>query len=246
MELNLNNIDRICYATDDRLWNAYSQSVEEQSDSLYDSNLIFPVYSGRQDDAIRISEQEARFAFAESISGTSYLYSVETPTREGYQLTGSKPMSAQTDITLYDRTRQPILNVEFKAKGASTSARSSFSIEKDIQKLLREPVPGMWFHILESIDNHTIRKLFDVIAQCLFDTTNKFQGNIRKTHLIFHCCVLRHRFSLHKCIEIVPERNILENLQGLFKFSYTVNRSGKTEIFGNNGWFVYGLDEPAV
>jgi len=52
-------------------------------------------------------------------------------------------MSAQTDITLYDGKRRRILNVEFKAKGLSTSARSSFTIEKDIQKLLREPVPGM-------------------------------------------------------------------------------------------------------
>ena len=211
-----------------------------------DSRLIFPVYSGRRDGALRISEQEARFAFTESIATTSYFYSVETPTRQGYQLTGSKPMSAQTDITLYDGKRRRILNVEFKAKGLSTSARSSFTIEKDIQKLLREPVPGMWFHILEAVDNSTILKLFDVIAKALFDITNNFQSDIQETRIIFHCCVLRQHFSLHKPIEIVPERNILENLKRQFRFSYTVNRSTITDIRDANDWFTYGLDRPAV
>lgn len=246
MQFNSNHIDRICQATDDRLWNAYSRSVGKQADSLYDSGLIFPVYSGRQEGKLRISEQEARFAFTESISATSYLYSVETPTRVGYQLTGSRPMSAQTDLTLYDHNRQPILNVEFKAKGASTSARSLFSIEKDIQKLLREPVPGMWFHILEAVDNSTILKLFGAVAKALFDITNNFQSDIQKTRIIFHCCVLRQRFSLHKPIEIVPERNILENLKRQFRFSYTVNRSTITDIRDANDWFTYGLDKPAV
>ena len=246
MEHNPNDIDRICQATDDRLWNAYSRSFGEQTDSLYDSRLIFPVYSGRRNGTLRISEQEARFAFTESIATTSYFYSVETPTRQGYQLTGSKPMSAQTDITLYDGKRRRILNVEFKAKGLSTSARSSFTIEKDIQKLLREPVPGMWFHILEAVDNSTILKLFDVIAKALFDTTINFKNDIQKTRLIFHCCVLRQRFSLHKRIEIIPKRNILENLKSQFRFLYTVNRSAITEIREANGWFVYELARPAV
>jgi hypothetical protein len=100
MEVNRNHIDRICQATDDRLWSAYRRSIGERAESLYDSGLIFPFYSGRRAGAIRVSEQEARFVFTESLATTPYFYSVETPTRECYKLTGSKPMSAQTDLTI--------------------------------------------------------------------------------------------------------------------------------------------------
>ena len=99
MEINLNQIDLICSETDERLWGAYNRSIGEEFQSQYDSNLIFPEYSGRQNGAIRVSEQEARFAFTESLSATPFFYSVETPTEEEYRFTGSKAMSAQTDLT---------------------------------------------------------------------------------------------------------------------------------------------------
>jgi len=204
--------------------------------------LIFPVYSGRRAGAIRVSEQEARFVFTESLATTPYFYSVEAPTSEGYKLTGSKPMSAQTDLTIYDHNRQAILNVEFKAKGFSTSARSLFSLEKDFQKLLREPITGMWFHILEAVDNSTILKLFDAIAEALYETADKFQNDVKETQLIFHFCILRQRFSLHKRIVLDSENNTLESLKRQFRFSYTLNRSVLIEINDANGWCVYGLE----
>ena len=99
MEIERNQIEKICQETDERLWGAYNRSIGEEFQSQYDSNLIFPEYSGRQSDAIRVSEQEARFAFTESLATTPFFYSVETPTEEEYQFTGSKAMSAQTDLT---------------------------------------------------------------------------------------------------------------------------------------------------
>ena len=68
-----------------------------------------------------MSEQEARFAFVESLSRAPLLYSVEAPTEKLYQFTGSTPMSAQTDLAVHDRNGQRICNVEFKAKGVSRS-----------------------------------------------------------------------------------------------------------------------------
>ena len=50
-----------------------------------------------------------------------------------------------------------ICNVEFKAQGASSSAKDKSSIYKDVQKLLREPVWGLWFHLLNSVNNSTIK-----------------------------------------------------------------------------------------
>jgi hypothetical protein len=190
---------------------------------------------------IRVSEQEARFVFAESLASTPYLYSIETPTTEGYQLTGSRPMSAQTDLTVYDHDRQPLLNVEFKAKGYSTAAKSLFSLEKDIQKLLREPVPGMWFHVLGAVDNATLTTLLAALAKALFETSAKFKNDIRQTRLIFHLCVIKQRFSLHKHIVVDPENSTLENLYSRFQFKYSVSRSALTDLGNANVWQV---DDP--
>lgn len=147
-------------------------------------------------------------------------------------------MSAQTDLTLYARNRQPILNVEFKAKGFSTSARSLFSIKKDLQKLLREPIAGMWFHILEAVDNSTIPKLFGAITKSLFETVEEFHKDIKKTQLIFHFCILKQRFSLHKHIMLNLENDLLDELNRQFDFSYTVDRSSLIDVHDDNGWFV--------
>jgi len=241
MDLNLNHIERICQETDDRLWSAYLRSTGDNSDTLYDPRLIFPVYSGRKDGTIRVSEQEARFVFTESLTTTPYYFSIETPTRQGYQLTGKRKMSAQTDLTLYARNRQPVLNVEFKAKGFSASARNLSTIKKDLQKLLREPIAGMWFHILQSVDNSTLPKLFGAITKSLCETIEEFQRDIKKTQLIFHFCILKHHFSLHKHIVITSGNNLLDELNGQFDFSYTVNRSSLIDVHNDNGWFVYKL-----
>lgn len=246
MQLNFSHIDLICHATDDRLWDAYSLSIGSKSTSFCDSRLIFPVYSSRRDGELRVSEQEARFAFAESISSTKYYYSVETPTREGYKLTGSRPISAQTDLTVYATNRQPILNVEFKAKGVSTSARNRFSIQKDVQKILREPIDGMWFHIIEAVNNSTIPKLFETISETVSESVLEFQSKIQKKRLIFHFCILKQQFSLHKHIEVVPSEIMQIDFNRQFQFSYNVTRSALLEVRNSHGWHVNQQEQRSV
>ena len=155
-------------------------------------------------------------------------------------------MNAQTDLTIYDQDRQPLLNIEFKAKWFSTAANTLFTLEKDLQKLLREPTSGMWFHILPAVDNSTVNKLFGAISKALVETMAKFINEIKQTELIFHLCVIKQRFSLHKHIIIDPENNTIENLKEQFYFSYRVNRSDLTEVGDSNGWYVGGSDEMPV
>ena len=72
--------------------------------------LLFPRYRKDEDcekAKLRVSEQEARFAFVEALcKGGKFRYSVETPTDKLYRFTGeTKEVSAQTDLTVYDKTR---------------------------------------------------------------------------------------------------------------------------------------------
>ncbi|TYP46777.1 hypothetical protein [Thermosediminibacter litoriperuensis] len=136
------------------LWTIPNFSSE--SIPLTFSRLIFPPLSNG---AIRRSEQEARFAFASVIErSTKYFYSVETPTKELYNFTGQKDISAQTDLTLYTFENKFIeqARVEFKAKNPPQE-----HISKDIEKLVKEKTTGNWFYLLENIDSGTLSSLVE-------------------------------------------------------------------------------------
>jgi hypothetical protein len=164
---------------------------------------------------------------------------VETPTREAYQLTGSSALSAQTDLTLYDGEQTPVLNVEFKAKGASSSARSQFSIRKDVQKLVREPSPGMWSHLLEAVDHGTIPKLLDVLEGAFTEVLQAVPAEASVKPIIFHLCVLEHGFSIHKSLDIGPWMLGTDELRRQLSLSYRVSRSSLLDVTDANGWLVH-------
>jgi len=114
------------------LWNMVKHGQQPHGLS---PRLIIPAYRGG---VHRISEQEARFAFVEALTGTSFYYSVETPTSETYCFTGANgnSRSAQTDLTLYGLVGDglnELANVEFKCGTPVLPA-----IEKDIEKLIQE------------------------------------------------------------------------------------------------------------
>lgn len=135
-----------CERTDCILWRAYNLSLKGEFGNIDRGHLLFPKCRSKKKESLRVSEQEARFAFVESLHSTDFLYSVETPTSKLYQFTGKTRLSAQSDLAIHDQTGRRICNVEFKAKGISHSARQHDHIYKDFQKLLREPVRGLWFH----------------------------------------------------------------------------------------------------
>lgn len=120
--------------------------------------LVFPV---KRDGTTRISEQDLRFALTTlhgKFSHPNLSFSVETPTVEEYSFSGKKERSASSDLSFYnlnDKVIKKVINIEVKSRNPEQK-----SIEKDIEKLGREPVNGAWLHILENEDSGTIKILF--------------------------------------------------------------------------------------
>lgn len=150
------------------------------------TKLLFPRY--RKGEA-RISEQEARFCFAAAVERrTEYRYSVETPTLETYSFTdGGGKISAQTDLTLWDLDGKiKKFDIEFKAHNPEPK-----SIEKDIEKLVREKTDGVWFHLFKNIDQGTFPALAGKFEEALLK-----HGQTREKDLLFAVCVLEKGICL--------------------------------------------------
>ena len=190
-------ISSLCRSTDRLLWESFKRSESPQPFGTDRCRLLFPAERGKKE--LRVSEQEARFAFVEALcTGGQFRYSIETPTEKTYQFTGTRGASAQTDLTVYDgETKHPLYNVEFKAGGISPSATNKDRIYKDVQKLLREPVRGLWFHLLDSTDNSTITSFLRVIMEGIGEALANY-SDLHTKGLTLHVCVLKHGFSLHK------------------------------------------------
>jgi hypothetical protein len=128
----------------------------EISSLLTDSKIIHPINNSNNAKA-RISEQEVRYIFAKQIEKLeeNIYFSLETPTKNKYNFTGNKATSASTDLTMFllndagwlDRQ----INVEFKAHNVEYK-----KYKKDFEKLLVEEYNGLFFQILESVNNGTL------------------------------------------------------------------------------------------
>jgi len=224
-----NRISVACKLADHILWESYAQSTDGDEDCA--THILFPQL---RDQNLRVSEQEARFAFVEALCQGPLLYSVETPTRKTYKFTDKtqRPQSAQTDLSVHYNKSQCICNVEFKAKGVSRRARELFRIYKDIQKLLREPVWGLWFHLLESVNKSTINNLLEVITTKIDEVQNEFK-DIDSEGLTLHVCVLKHGFSLERDIPFRANgpMNIHVDLR--------VSQTELLEVVNLNGWTIH-------
>jgi hypothetical protein len=128
----------LCREVAESLWRIY----HDRPDALH---LIWPAY---RDDSWRVSEQESKIVITQWLERRGIVYSVETPTRETYIQKGSRPISARTDVTIYgSRSRADrAYNCELKAGYPGPE-----SFRKDIEKLFREGVPGIWFHTLPRV-----------------------------------------------------------------------------------------------
>lgn len=223
------NISEVCKRADTILWDAYTRSSGCQPSGSGSGRLVFPRY---RDGSVRVSEQEARFAFVEALCQRPLRYSVEVPTTKLYTFTGKTPLSAQTDLQVHDVGESGICNVEFKAKGVSSSAQNNSQIYKDLQKLLREPVWGLWFHLLEGVDNSTINKFLDVMTKQIGEVQHDFGKDIQTPGLTLHVCVLRHGFSLQKDLPFLPSTELERHL----RVDLYVSRSKLIEKRNLNGW----------
>jgi hypothetical protein len=232
--------------TDLLLWSSFERATNKEFPDTAISHLVFPTYSTKKDNAneIRVSEQEARFAFVETIvSGNydDYAYSVETPTSKKYKFTGESEESAQTDLSLYDNNIShfndtPILRIEFKEGGISLDRKDRSDVTKDVEKLLREPDDGLWFHLLKSTYKTTITNLFEVFRTDMLKVYNKYKDDIKDKEIIFHICVLRPEFSVCKKFEVNESSFTEAYLKDFFQFDYSVEKGKLIKPESNNGW----------
>ena len=236
MKTLYSDISSACRRADSLLWDAYARSDEKSQPVVSgEGRLVFPRY---RDKGLRVSEQEARFAFVEALCQGPFRYSVETPTDKLYQFTGKKKLSAQTDLAVHDANgRCRICNVEFKEGGISPSNESRISaIYKDVQKLLREPRWGLWFHLLESTDNSTITNFLCVMAKQISKVQCKFGKCVETPGLILHVCVLQHGFSLQKDVPL-PISD--DELRRRLCVELCVDSKKLTKVEKRNGWELY-------
>lgn len=144
--------------------------------------LIFPKL--RDSNEIRISEQEARFTFANEVTKLGeYYYAVEVPTRMRYSDFSTDPKvyevgkkegrSGAVDLSLFQKndTRIPFINIEFKSGQPPQP-----SITKDILKLAFEPHKyGVFFHTLKNSKDDSLNRLIEKINKA-FEIIKRTSG----------------------------------------------------------------------
>lgn len=168
--------------TFEKLVDIYSSHKEGNDEGIISgekSRLIFPCYGEHRGNEVRVSEQELRFAFVESLyeycSEENHLelfYSIETPTQFKYSFKDKKnphkceeqdedydsAQSAQFDLVLYDNTMTRRVYIEFKANNASMEEH-----QKDFCKLSEDPSNDntlcYFIEIVKSHNDKTIESL---------------------------------------------------------------------------------------
>jgi len=239
------DLSQACKVADTHLWDAHGRSASGDFRGTWPGRLVFPKYHGERTGPLRVSEQEARFAFVDGLSSGTFLYAAEAPTSKLFQFTGNKGLSAKADLALYAQDGQRTCNVEFKAKGVSPAAKSHFPIYKDFQKLLREPVWGLWFHLLESVNNSTISGLLKVMADEISNVQRGYAGDIESPGLTVHVCVLQHQFSLHKDLASAPDGGVeMEALGQQLSVDLLVSKSKLRKVEELNGWELHQYGRP--
>jgi hypothetical protein len=228
MSAKLNEIINALFDADMILWKNFEAA---KKNFLPDEEFkyIFPSVGPR----LRISEQEARFALIHFLNKRGFYFCAEMPTQLSYKQLGIKESKASFDVGIFDDKKRKILNCELKSKGISIKAKSSLRIKKDIEKLLRDPGNGLWFHLLESVNNSTLNALFSVMTENFLEIKKDFENEIQDKSLIFHFCVLNHGFSITKTFEY-SKRSFQERiLKNFFHIEYNVSKN-KLFSIGDN------------
>jgi hypothetical protein len=225
-------IEKVATKADSLLWEAFDAA---RNDAIPSSGIrmIFPRYA---DGTIRVSEQEARFFFVHALEESPFLYSVETPTEKLYKQSGADASRASFDITVRDHGARPIANCEFKFGGISPNRKERKLVAKDLEKLLRDPGDGLWFHLLEAVDNSTLSNILRTIEGELTVLLDEHAMHIQPKTLTVHICILRHGFSIHRDFALHPELLDRTALHEAFSFAYKVTRNELIAYSESQGW----------
>jgi|GEM_PF-618502 len=254
-KLSMSDLKTICINTAVKLFDLKNRT---KSNSILEakSRIIFPLYHNDTDEGKeRISEQEARFLFIQELTKSyeDVFYSVETPTLKNYifskklnkkddslpKVADTGGTSASTDSSIYnDDIQKPSYNIEFKAHNVSQK-----NITKDILKLIAEDSNGLFFHLLENVDDKTLTveknseegviiKYKNAIGHIkTYNDISILLGNINSAKdIIFFICSLNPKFILCKK---GTKKEILES-DNFFDFKYNFKK--KVQIENLNGW----------
>lgn len=204
-------------------------------------HLICPHYtSGSQ--SRRVSEQEARFAYAEVLTTTPYYYSVETPTKKAYSFSGTGERSAQSDMSIYrfSATGAELLaNVELKAGNPVPGACG-----KDIKKLVREDVIGNWFHVFGNADSATVSTFLSKIKECFKDKEQAAECAKKEVSIVFCICVMdKHWACLKHFAYPAAGTSFVNYADSFFELAYHIGK-GKIIVDNPNGWTIIEEGQP--
>jgi len=183
---------------------------------------------------IRISEQESRILYCGLLNTCNYYYSIETPTEKTYMQTGTKPMSASSDLSLYQHDKgafKKVMNVEFKAHNPPFK-----HIKKDIEKLVREDIPGNWFHTLRNTHSKTLPVLFEKFSRSL-KYFNQITDN-KTISILFSFCVIKKRWACMKhFFRDQGQGDYAPFVDEFFRLNHKVE-NGKMQVLDENGWTI--------
>jgi len=126
-----------------------------------------------------IREPEATCVFTNLLASKGINFGVEVPTKERYIISGKKPDSADTDLSIFQKNEQ--INIEFKTRQPVIK-----TIMKDFLKFFGEEVKGCaFFHILKNRDSKTITKLLKKYEEAYIDTEKLVDKPRKKWFLFF-------------------------------------------------------------
>jgi hypothetical protein len=220
--LDINN--KLC----SKLWSI--PNVSQAAQVVSPPSLVRP---HTRDGYSRISEQEARFLYCELLQAGNfrYFYSVETPTKNLYKFSGEGERSASSDVSLYqysDQLISKVVNVEFKSGNPSED-----KIHKDIEKLIREGIVGVWFHTLKGIDTGTLPSVFRKINAALKFLFPYIQQSTLS--LVFSFCVIDQSWACSKYFHYTPLMDYEDYVDSFFELLYYV-KARKVMVENSNGW----------
>ena len=201
-------------------------------------SLIYPKKQEPKTDeqAKRISEQEAKILLCHILLQKNVAFSVETPTIGKYSFTGNTKRSGNLDLCIYEKKENKYVRsncIEYKAHNESKTYQS------DIEKLLSEKGNNYFVHILPGVNNGT---LYNSSAQTTrIPVINKYINTINKLKeskeihcesLTFYICILNPFCIItNKILEID-----ITDIDTKLKLEYEITSQGLSITDSNSNW----------
>lgn len=197
--------------------------------------LIMPL---KRDKTFRLSEQELRIPCIKAIENDKLnhlrlYYAIEAPTDMTYRQKGVGERSGNSDLSLYEKDGEvftKVSNIELKAHNATQE-----NIRKDLEKLIKEELPGAWYHMLHNADSGTLKSLFGKFEGSIDKLINDPKTPLKPTaSMLFTFLVLENGMMIARKVTAAE----LTQPQNVFKIDYKAMNAAISGDVVNN-WMVF-------